>query len=74
MPFLLWRTGWNPVIQGITWVLEEWAWNVYPSTRASSLVVVGVYASVLAGVWWNWAGEVERGAQSETPDNGAKID
>ena len=65
MPFLLWRTGWNPIVQVATWVLEEWAWNVYPSTQASSLAVVGVYAAVLVGVWWNWGGEVEEGLRKE---------
>ena len=65
MPFLLWRTGWNPILQVATWVLEEWAWNVYPSTQASSLAVVGVYIAVLGGVWWNWGGEVEEGVQKE---------
>lgn len=53
MPFLLWQTGWNPVVQVMIWLMEEWAWNVYPSSRASSIVVVGVYAAVLVGVWWN---------------------
>ena len=57
MPFLLWRTGWHPVIQGMTFLLEEWAWNVFPSTTASSLVLVSVYVAVLAGVWWNWGEE-----------------
>jgi len=65
MPFLLWRTGWNPIVQVMMWVLEEWAWNVYPSTQASSLAVVGVYTAVLAGVWWNWGGEVEESGQTE---------
>jgi alpha-1,3-mannosyltransferase len=31
-PFLLWRTGFHPVVQGGLWALQEWAWNVYPST------------------------------------------
>jgi alpha-1,3-mannosyltransferase len=53
MPFLLWQTGWNPVGQVMVWLAEEWAWNVYPSSRASSIVVVGVYTAVLVGVWWN---------------------
>lgn len=48
------------MIQILTWILEEWAWNVYPSTRESSLAVVGVYTAVLAGVWWNWGGQIEQ--------------
>ena len=66
MPFLLWRTGWNPAAQYGTWMIEEWAWNVFPSTGASSLAVVGVYIAVLAGVWWNWG--VEEGVQGEWAD------
>jgi hypothetical protein len=53
MPFLLWQTGWHPVLEVVTWMVEEWAWNVFPSTRASSFAVVAVYAAVLSGVWWN---------------------
>jgi alpha-1,3-mannosyltransferase len=67
MPFLLWRTGWHPVIQLVTWMLEEWAWNVYPSTVASSLIVVGIYASVLSGVWWNWDVDRTRPSQVRVP-------
>lgn len=47
-------------MQVLVWGMEEWAWNVYPSTVVSSLCVVGVYAGVLGGVWWNWGREVER--------------
>ena len=68
MPFLLWRTGWHPIIQVVTWMVEEWAWNVYPSTSASSFAVVAVYALVLAGVWWNWGGEDEEGYHAELYD------
>jgi alpha-1,3-mannosyltransferase len=50
-------------VQVVIWVLEEWAWNVYPSTQASSLVVVGVYVAVLGGVWRNWGGEVEQSSK-----------
>lgn len=68
MPFMLWRTGWNPVIQVLTWMLEEWAWNVYPSTKSSSFAVVSVYAVVLAGVWRNWGGEIEERYHDELRD------
>ncbi|GAD98961.1 dolichyl-P-Man:Man(5)GlcNAc(2)-PP-dolichyl mannosyltransferase [Paecilomyces variotii No. 5] len=39
-PFILWRSRFNPVFIYGLWLLQEWAWNVYPSTTASSLVVV----------------------------------
>lgn len=51
-PFLLWRAGFHPIVQYSLWVAQEWAWNVYPSTEASSLVVVSVLAITVAGVWW----------------------
>ena len=33
------------------WLAQEWAWNVYPSTDASSAVVVGSLAVTIAAVW-----------------------
>ncbi|KAI9809203.1 MAG: hypothetical protein M1825_002494 [Sarcosagium campestre] len=50
-PFLLWRTGYHPVIIYAIWGAQEWAWNVYPSTQASSKVVVGALLVTIAGVW-----------------------
>lgn len=35
----------------VTWAAQEWAWNVYPSTRASSAVVVACLAMQVLGVW-----------------------
>ncbi|KAI1650594.1 glycosyltransferase family 58 protein [Daldinia loculata] len=43
-PYLLWRSGAHPVVQYGLWALQEWAWNVFPSTPISSGVVVGVLA------------------------------
>ncbi|OAA66780.1 alpha-mannosyltransferase [Niveomyces insectorum RCEF 264] len=51
-PYLLWRSGVHPVVQYTLWVLQEWAWNVYPSTPASSGVVVGVLAATVGLTWW----------------------
>jgi len=51
-PFLLWRSGMHPVLQYAIWALQEWAWNVYPSTDASSMVVVGVLFLTVASMWW----------------------
>jgi len=60
-PFLLWRAGFHPVLQYALWAAQEWAWNVYPSTRASSMVVVGVLAVTVVGVWWGTRREDEVG-------------
>ncbi|TGO53615.1 hypothetical protein BCON_0120g00120 [Botryotinia convoluta] len=51
-PFLLWRSGMHPILQYALWGAQEWAWNVYPSTDMSSLVVVGIMFITVAGVWW----------------------
>ncbi|KAL3427379.1 Dol-P-Man:Man(5)GlcNAc(2)-PP-Dol alpha-1,3-mannosyltransferase 1 [Phlyctema vagabunda] len=51
-PFLLWRSGLHPIMQYALWALQEWAWNVYPSTHVSSMVVVAVLFSTVLGIWW----------------------
>ncbi|RDL39962.1 uncharacterized protein BP5553_04302 [Venustampulla echinocandica] len=51
-PFLLWRSGMHPILQYILWAAQEWAWNVYPSTDASSMVVVGMLSVTVASIWW----------------------
>ncbi|KAI1243836.1 dolichyl-P-Man:Man(5)GlcNAc(2)-PP-dolichol alpha-1,3-mannosyltransferase [Eutypa lata] len=47
-PYLLWRSGAHPVIQYALWALQEWAWNVFPSTPTSSGVVVAVLGITVA--------------------------
>ncbi|KAI1810110.1 glycosyltransferase [Poronia punctata] len=47
-PYLLWRSGAHPLVQYGLWALQEWAWNVFPSTNVSSGVVVGVLATTVA--------------------------
>ncbi|KAL8737559.1 MAG: hypothetical protein Q9181_001574 [Wetmoreana brouardii] len=51
-PFLLWRSGLHPIAIYGVWAAQEWAWNVYPSTTASSMVVVGCLFLQVLGVWW----------------------
>lgn len=51
-PFVLWRSGLHPVLIYLVWATQEWAWNVYPSTNISSMVVVGCLAIQELGVWW----------------------
>jgi len=68
-PFLLWRTGMHPILQYAVWVVQEWAWNVYPSTNASSMVVVGVLLLTVASAWWgtrkDWLHPKGEGAASK---------
>ena len=58
-PFLLWRAGLHPVLIYVVWALQEWAWNVYPSTNASSAVVVACLAVQVFGVLLNNHGEID---------------
>lgn len=51
-PFLLWKSGIHPVLIYIVWAAQEWSWNVYPSTPASSLVVVLCLLIQVVGAWW----------------------
>jgi len=51
-PFLLWRSGVHPILQYLLWAVQEWAWNIYPSTDSSSMVVVGSLFVTVASVWW----------------------
>ena len=56
-PFVLWKSGYPAFVICAIWALQEWAWNVYPSTTSSSIVVVSCLASQIAGVWWGTRGE-----------------
>lgn len=58
-PFLLWKAGFHPIVQYALWAAQEWAWNVYPSTSASSATVVSVLAITAAGAWWGTRKEYE---------------
>ncbi|KAH0366291.1 ALG3-domain-containing protein, partial [Aureobasidium melanogenum] len=51
-PALLWRAGYHPILQYALWGAQEYAWNVFPSTNFSSMVVVQVLAATVVGVWY----------------------
>lgn len=42
----------HPIVIYCVWAVQEWAWNVYPSTNTSSSVVVACLAMQVLGVWW----------------------
>lgn len=50
-PFLLWRSGMRPILIYAYCAAQEWAWNVYPSTNVSSMVVVGSLAATVGSIW-----------------------
>ncbi|CAN8102482.1 unnamed protein product [Discula destructiva] len=57
-PYLLWRSGLHPALQYVLWAIQEWAWNVFPSTPVSSAVVVAVMAITVGLVWVGTADDV----------------
>ena len=66
-PFLLWKAGFHPVFIYALWAAQEWAWNVYPSTDASSMVVVGLLAVQVLGAWWGSRNDfVEEGSKGKS--------
>lgn len=66
-PFLLWRSGWPLVVVAIVWAAQEWAWNVYPSTDQSSLVVIICLKLTIIAIF---SGTEEEEA---TPDTAVKV-
>jgi alpha-1,3-mannosyltransferase len=58
-PWLLWKSGLGPVFVVGVWAAQEWAWNVYPSTDASSTVAVACLAAQVIGVWWGTRKDAE---------------
>lgn len=58
-PFLLWKAAFHPVVQYVLWGVQEWAWNVYPSTPLSSATAVSVLAITVVGAWWGTRNEYE---------------
>lgn len=74
-PYLLWRGGLHPVLQYVLWGLQEWAWNVFPSTPTSSAVAVGVMAVTVAAVWFGTSDDVvPSSAQLKSSRRGAGAD
>ncbi|ROT42923.1 ALG3-domain-containing protein [Sodiomyces alkalinus F11] len=56
-PYLLWRSGIPFPLVYLLCGVQEWAWNVYPSTEASSAVVVAMLAITVAAVWFGTAND-----------------
>ncbi|KAI0406081.1 glycosyltransferase [Xylaria palmicola] len=69
-PYLLWRSGAHPLVQYGLWAIQEWAWNVFPSTNASSGVVVGALASTVMLVA---AGRAQAPTSSNYPSRERKV-
>ena len=72
-PFLLWKSGLHPVVIYAVWMAQEWAWNVYPSTNISSIVVVLCLTIQVVGVWWGTGDELKNAASIRDQGNGAPV-
>ena len=70
-PYLLWRGGLHPVFQYVLWALQEWAWNVFPSTPTSSAIAVGVIAITVAAVWVGTSDDAVPSGAQQRPDQAA---
>lgn len=70
-PWLLWKSGLGPVFVIGVWAAQEWAWNVYPSTDASSMIVIGSLAAQVIGVWW---GTRDQGTLISSPFEKEEVD
>ncbi|KAF3767108.1 family 58 glycosyltransferase [Cryphonectria parasitica EP155] len=73
-PYLLWRSGQHPVLQYALWAVQEWAWNVFPSTPVSSATVVAVMAATVGLVWFGTAGDVVSSSAREPLQTSVKGD
>jgi alpha-1,3-mannosyltransferase len=63
----------HPTFQYGLWAVQEWAWNIYPSTDISSMAVVGILFTTVASVWWGTRNDfVEKAAASEKPKTTVK--
>ncbi|KAF3208960.1 dolichyl-P-Man:Man(5)GlcNAc(2)-PP-dolichol alpha-1,3-mannosyltransferase [Orbilia oligospora] len=58
-PFLLWKSGLGVPFVVSVWAMQEYAWNVYPSSRLSSAMAVGCMVLQLMGVWIGASDEKE---------------
>ena len=51
VPFLLWKSGLHPILIYAVWAAQEWAWNIYPSSTNSSMVVVSCLSITIVSIW-----------------------
>ncbi|KAJ5309939.1 uncharacterized protein N7443_002400 [Penicillium atrosanguineum] len=51
-PVVLWLGRVHPVLIISGWAMQEWAWNVFPSTDLSSKLVVSVLILQVIGIWF----------------------
>ncbi|EGW30491.1 Dolichyl-phosphate-mannose-glycolipid alpha-mannosyltransferase [Spathaspora passalidarum NRRL Y-27907] len=54
LPFVLYISGIPWYISMPMWAAHEYAWNVFPSSVASSAILVTILSTVLVGSWLNY--------------------
>ena len=57
-PLLLWKANFHPVFTYAVWAAQEWAWNIYPSTSSSSIVVISCLVIQVIGLWIGDSSEI----------------
>lgn len=72
-PYMFYKTGLPPIMQVLLWFMQEWAWNVYPSTVSSSLVSVAVTIITVVGVWVHSGGDVVAIVNEDTKRSKKKV-
>lgn len=58
LPLLVWATPFGLLVRCVACLRRmamlggiEYAWNVFPSTRGSSLALMGAHAALIIGLW-----------------------
>jgi len=51
LPFLVWKTPYPLVLKFAVLLCIEYAWNVFPSTRLSSAILLCANTCLLVGIW-----------------------
>lgn len=70
-PYLIWRFAPNPIAVYAVWYVQEWAWNIFPSTDASSSAVVGVLAVTVVAAYFGFP-TLDSAAQLRAQEAAAK--
>lgn len=65
LPFLLWRTQLPLVVRVVLLVAIEWCWNVFPSTDASSSVLLASHVLCLCGLWFHRSFRIHTGPRAQ---------
>ena len=74
-PFLLWKSAMPAPFIIATWAVQELAWNIYPSTDMSSMVVVACLVIQVFGVWLGTSDDLPSvNTPQDEPAEGAKQD